>query len=137
MNGLPRPSNQNRMIPIALSPKLLGVKYAAYCTIVSPRPLARTQHTIFAPTPIGTPDALSLGAVVWALSFLMPSADVNHARPLRAVPPEGVEGEDYSEFLICVVGQLGEQRLFVCKETQRWKGRPLKREKLELRVEVL
>ena len=34
-------------------------------------------------------------------------------------------GEDYSEFLICVVGQLGEQRLFVCKETQRWKGRPL------------
>jgi hypothetical protein len=55
MNGLPRPSNQNRMIPIALSPKLLGVKYAAYCTIVSPLPLASSQHTIFAPTPIGTP----------------------------------------------------------------------------------
>jgi hypothetical protein len=25
------------------------------------------------------------------------------------------------------VGQLGEQRLFVCKETQRWRGRPLQR----------
>jgi hypothetical protein len=55
LNGLPRPSNQNRMIPIALSPKLLEVKYAAYCTIVSPLPLASLQHTIFAPTPIGTP----------------------------------------------------------------------------------
>lgn len=32
--------------------------------------------------------------------------------------------EDYSEFLICSVGQLG-QRLWVCKETQRWRGRPL------------
>jgi hypothetical protein len=58
----------------------------------------------------------------------MPSADVSHARPLRAVPPDWCrKGEDYSEFLICVVGQLREQRLFVCKETQRWKGRPLEK----------
>lgn len=55
----------------------------------------------------------------------MPDADVSHARPLRAVLPEGKKGEDYSEFLICVMRQLGEQRLCVCKETQRWKGRPL------------
>jgi hypothetical protein len=93
VNGLPRPSNQNRMIPIALSPKLLGVKYAAYCTMVSPLPLASSQHTIFAPTPIGTPvHTLALRrAAFWVLSFLMPSADVSHARPLRAVPPDGVE----------------------------------------------
>jgi hypothetical protein len=117
------------MIPIALSPKLLGVKYAAYCTIVSPLPLASLQHTIFAPTPIGTPvgtPALQRAALR-ALSFLMPDADVSHARPLRAVLPLGVKGEDYSEFLICVVGQLCEQRLFVCKETQRWRGRPLRK----------
>ena len=36
VNGLPCQSNQNRMIPCPLSPKLLEVKYAAYCTIVSP-----------------------------------------------------------------------------------------------------
>jgi hypothetical protein len=119
------------MIPIALSPKLLGVKYAAYCTIVSPLPLASLRHTIFAPTPIETPvDTPTLRrADLRALSFLMPDADVSHARPLRAVPPLGVKGEDYSEFLICVVRQLREQRLFVCKETQRWRGRPL-REKM-------
>ncbi|KAH3907335.1 hypothetical protein HBI56_184920 [Parastagonospora nodorum] len=74
------------MIPIALSPKLLEVKYAAYCTTVSPRPLASLRHTIFAPTPIGTPVPRKECAS-WALSFLMPSADVSHARPLRAVPP--------------------------------------------------
>jgi hypothetical protein len=93
MNGLPRPSNQNRMIPIALSPKLLEVKYAAYCTIVSPLPHASLQHTIFAPTPIGAPvHTLALQrAAFWVLSFLMPSADVSHARPLRAVPPDGLE----------------------------------------------
>jgi len=55
MNGLPRQSNQNRMIPYPLSPKLLEVKYAAYCTTVSPIPSKGSRHTIFAPTPIGTP----------------------------------------------------------------------------------
>jgi hypothetical protein len=42
----------------------------------------------------------------WALSFLMPSTDVSHARPLRAVVSEDTIGEDYSEFLICRVRQL-------------------------------
>jgi hypothetical protein len=135
VNGLPRPSNQNRMIPIALSPKLLEVRYAAYCTIVSPLPLASWRHTIFAPTPIGTPvGTLALQRAAFrALSFLMPSADVSHARPLRAVPPLGGKGEDYSEFLICMGRRLREQRLWVCKETQRWRGRPLGEEKRAVR----
>lgn len=62
----------------------------------------------------------------WALSFLMPNAGVSHARPLRAVVPElasemAEEGEDYSEFLICIEGRTGREarRLFVSKETQR------------------
>ncbi|PVI06741.1 hypothetical protein DM02DRAFT_407116 [Periconia macrospinosa] len=49
--------------------------------------------------------------VFWTLSFLMPNADVSHARPLQAVVPhsrgEAVEEvEDYSEFLICMVRRL-------------------------------
>lgn len=42
----------------------------------------------------------------------MPNADVSHARPLQAVVPHSrsevvEEFEDYSEFLICMIGQLG------------------------------
>lgn len=58
VNGLPRQSNQNRMIPCPLSPPkgLLEAKYAAYCTTVSPLSQKKGErHTIFAPTPIGTP----------------------------------------------------------------------------------
>jgi len=59
----------------------------------------------------------------------MPDADVSHARLLRAVqsPKEHDKSEDYSEFLICRVGQLREERLSVCKETQLWQGRPLQK----------
>ena len=52
----------------------------------------------------------------------MPSADVSHARPLRAVVPDlaerenGRRGEDYSEFLICR-GRLREtSSASVCKQ---------------------
>jgi hypothetical protein len=62
----------------------------------------------------------------------MPNADVSHARPLRAVVPElgrtkvAAVGEDYSEFLICMVDDAnGVRCLCVGKETQRWRGRPL------------
>ena len=117
------------MILIALSPKLLEVKHAAYCTIVSPL----SRHTIFAPTPIGTPVHTS---TLRRRRFLGPElSDAECRRESRqaltgsTLIPKGTEGEDYSEFLICGVRQLGEQRLCVCKETQRWQGRPLGRKR--------
>lgn len=67
----------------------------------------------------------------------MPSADVSHARLLRAVQLPSFErgmikSEDYSEFLICTLGQLGKERLSVCKETQLWQGRPLQKREIIL-----
>ena len=50
----------------------------------------------------------------------MPSADVSHARPLRAVVPNlaerenGRRSEDYSEFLICVKVTLSRSSVLVC-----------------------
>jgi hypothetical protein len=71
------------MIPIALSPKLLEVKHAAYCTTVSlPSQGAHNLHT---DSHRDTSQPHAEAHVSWALSFLMPSADVSHARPLRAV----------------------------------------------------
>jgi hypothetical protein len=104
VNSLPRQSNQNRMIPVALSPKLLGVKHAAYCTIVSPL----SQHTIFAPTPIETPvDTLTLRQMRFLGSELSDAECRRESRQTltgSTLIPEGTEEvEDYSEFLICGV----------------------------------
>lgn len=52
----------------------------------------------------------------------MPSADVSHARPLRAVVPglakreNGRRGEDYSEFLICSERPRETSSASVCKQ---------------------
>ena len=55
VNGLPRQSNQNRMIPCPLSPK--GYSRSSTLRIVLQCHLSPkgSKHTIFAPTPIGTP----------------------------------------------------------------------------------
>jgi len=51
VNGLPRPSNQNRMIP-----SFFRLSYSKSSTLrIVLQCHSFTEHTIFVPTPIGTP----------------------------------------------------------------------------------
>jgi hypothetical protein len=78
---------------------LLWVKHAAYCTIVS----LVSEHTIFAPTPIGTPAGHE-----WPLGPEFSDAGYRREsrQALTGSSVEDTRGEDYSEFLICRVRQL-------------------------------
>jgi hypothetical protein len=117
------------MIPIALSPKLLGVKHAAYCTIVSP------------PSPKGLGEAHNLRTDS--------HRNTNLHTEVRVLGPELSDAECRRESRQALTGSTGVRRhrlkitpnfsfagktaakqcLCVCKETQRWRGGPLGRER--------
>lgn len=75
MNGLPRQSNQNRMIPF-----LFRRSYSKSSTLRIVLQCHSEEHTIFAPTPIGTPCPLHS----FLRSFLSPElSDAEYRRESR------------------------------------------------------
>lgn len=104
MNGLPRQSNQNRMIPFLFRKKLLEVKHAAYCTTVS----LRRAHNLRTDS---HRDTISAATHCCAQASWSPElSDAEYRRESRQAltgssANKCTKGEDYSEFLICRVGR--------------------------------
>ena len=134
-NGPPRQSNQNRMITSLFHQRLLESGYAAYCTTVSLHYRAHNLRTDSHRAPYPRTHSFLCA------SFLGPElSDAEYRRESR----QALTGSSAEAQKVKITPNFSSagwddcrQCLCGCRETQRWRGRPLEGKKLGGRGGVL